>query len=251
MTTVCALMAFYDDPPDAIERAIRSVEGLATHLVAVDGAYASFPLGGAYSPLETRQRLQKTAIDVGLELLVYSPVDVWMGGEPEKRDRMFAFAHATSADWYTVLDTDFVFEYPEGIAAAFESLEGAQGYEIGEVALVDYLTNPETNERERVDSKLPLFYRGAGCAPIRIGPTHYHTRREGSETHLWGCANTPRVPWFDMTSVVSVQHEWWHRDDNRQIRKWTYYFQRDQAGLEHNPYAPEASKLVAAMAEED
>lgn len=248
MTSICALMAFYDDPPDAIERAIRSVEGLATHLVAVDGAYASFPGGEAHSHAELPERIREAAFAIGIDLLLYMPEDVWVGGEPEKRDRMFRMGDATGADWFTVLDSDFRFTYPEGQNAVFEVLDGALGFEVGEVELIDYLTNAETNERERIVSKLPLFYRAAGYAPIRVGPTHYHTRREGSGTHLWGCANTPRVPWFDMTGVVSVEHEWWHRDDNRQIRKWTYYFQRDQAELEKNPFSP---ALVAAMAEEE
>lgn len=248
MTSVCALMAFYDDPADTTEAAIRSVEGLVDHLVAVDGAYASFPGGEAKSPPEMRERIQVVAEEIGVNVLFYTPADVWAGGEVEKRDRMYRMGDATGADWFTILDTDFLFEYPLGTHAVVDALDAAQGYEVGQIKLVDYLTQEGSDERVRQESPLPLFYRASGLAPIHIGPTHYHTWREGAGTHLWGCGNTPQVPWADLSDVVHVHHKWWERDQNRQIRKWMYYMQRDQAKLEVSPFAiqPEPAEEVAS-----
>jgi hypothetical protein len=250
MTSIAALMAFYDDPADTTEAAIRSVQGLVDHLVAVDGAYATFPGGEAKSPDEMRDRIQATAEEIGVDVLFYTPADVWAGGEPEKRDRMYRMADATGADWYTILDTDFLFEYPQGVHAVLDSLDAALGYEVAKVTLVDYLAPSEgSDDRVRQESELPLFYRAAGLGPIHIGPTHFHTWREGAGTHLWGCQNTPQVPWADLTDVVHVQHKWWERTDDRQAQKWGYYVLRDAAQLEPNPFIPQ--QLVAATAEEE
>ncbi len=247
MTTIAALMSFYADDADMIERAIRSVDGLATHLIAVDGAYDSFPGGEPHSAAETCQRVRETAEAIGVDLLFYSPAEVWARGEQEKRDRMYRMADATGADWYTVLDADFVFEYPLGIHAVFDALEDAHGFEVCDVDLRTPLKT-EAGEWETTEQALPLFYRAAGLAPIRIGPTHYHTYREGSGTHLWGCGQTPQVPHFDMRAAVRVQHEWFRRDENRQASRWAYYMNRDGQQLEKNPFA---KQLVAAMAEEE
>jgi hypothetical protein len=249
---IAALMSFYDDPPESVERAIRSVSELATHLVAVDGAYGSFPSGEARSPASNIEAIVAATTACELELTLHQASDVWAGGEVEKRDFMYRLADTTKADWYTILDTDFVFEFPyrSGVEDVFADLRVAakRGYEVGKVRLIDFVGSEDHKARRRVESDLPLFYRAAGLPPIRIGPTHYHTWREGYEKHLWGCGGTPQHPHFDMVDTVHVRHEWWHRSDERQIRKWTYYHQREQAGLEPNPFAP---VLVAATAEED
>lgn len=248
---IAALMSFYDDPPDMIERAIESVAELVEVIVAVDGAYGVFPSGEARSPAEQVDAIQETAAACDLDLLLYQPNDVWHGGEVEKRDFMFRLADTMRADWYTILDTDFIFEYPYrlGVQSVFEDLRVAQkrGFEVGKVTLIDHVSTPGANSKRRVENELPLFYRVAGLAPIHIGPTHYHTWREGSEEHLWGCLNTPQVAHFDMTDTVHVRHEWWHRDEARQARKWGYYLVRDGQKLEPNPFAP---TLVAATAGE-
>jgi hypothetical protein len=237
-----ALMAFYDEPPHTLERSIRSAAQIIDHLVVVDGAYASFPGGTGRSPEEQREVIQRTADDCELDLLLWQPADVWAGGEPEKRDRMFRLADITGADWYVILDADFVFQYPyrSGPGAVREDLDVAakRGYEVAKVKLVDYLAADAIGaERKRIEHELLLFYRAAGLAPLHIGPTHYHTTREGSDLHLWGCALTPQIEHFDMTDTVHVQHEWWHRAEYRQAQRWGYYVQRDMHGLEISPYA--------------
>lgn len=246
---ITALLSWYDEPADTLERAIRSASEIVTSLVAVDGAYASFPGGEATSDDEQRDVIQQTARDCGLDLLLYQPSEPWAGGEIEKRDRMFRMGDATRADWFVILDADFVFEYPyrTGAGAVFDDLAVAKkrGFEVCKVGIVDYLVDDDgTGERKRTVSEIPLFYRAAGLPPLHISGTHYHTTREGYDTHLWGCAMTPQLEHFDMTDTMRIQHEWWHRDENRQVRKWGYYLQRGLHGLEKSPFASQAETLV-------
>jgi hypothetical protein len=266
---VAALLSWYDEPPAVLERAIRSYAEIADHLVAVDGAYATFPGGEATSAPEQREAIERTAADCGLDLLLWQPADQWAGGEIEKRDRMYRLADVTGADWYVICDADFLLEFPykTGVRAVQEDLRAAtrRGLEVAKVTLVDYLTDDVGGDvRREVRNELPLFYRAAGLSPLHISETHYHTIREGSDTHLWGCLRTPQVEHFDMTDTVHVRHEWWHRDEMRQAAKWGYYVLRDANRLERSPFAvPDAPELgfigettpddtlVAATAEEE
>lgn len=249
---VTALMSFYDDPPEMIERAIRSAAPIIDALIAVDGAYGIFPGGLAHSPDDQVETIRRVAAGCELDLLLYQPTDVWIGGEVEKRDFMFRLGDVTQPDWFTILDTDFVFEYPyrRGAEEVRADLRRAErdDYEVCKVRLIDHVAHPRAKSRRRVENELPLFYRAAGLPPIHIGPTHYHTWREGYEKHLWGCINTPQLDHFDMTDVLHVQHEWWHRDEDRQAAKWGYYVLRDGQQLEKNPFA--SKSLVAVAAEE-
>jgi hypothetical protein len=249
---VTALMSFFDDPAEMIERAIRSAVPIIDALVAVDGAYATYPAGEARSPTVQVDTIRRVAADCEIDLLLYQPSDLWIGGEVEKRDFMFRLGDTTKPDWFVILDTDFVFEYPyrrgaEDVRADLRTAEKRE-FEVCNVTLIDHVAHPGANHKRRVETDLPLFYRVAGLAPIHIGPTHYHTTREGYDTHLWGCSNTPQLPHFDMTDTLHVKHEWWHRDENRQASKWGYYMVRDGQQLERNPFS---QQLVAATAEED
>lgn len=236
-------MCLYDEKLSMISRSIESALPIIDTLVVADGAYASFPSGEARSPVDQIDLIQRICREREIDLILHQPSEVWADGEPEKRDHLFHLADTTGADWYVVLDTDFVFEYRRGVPVVLERLRDAT-LDCGEIVLENYLRpdmqgpapeiGPPIPWQRNLDP-LPLFYRGKGAPRIRIGPTHYHTKREGDSTHTWGCSNTPQLPRFKVPLLV--HHEWWKRDDPREIKKWTYYFQRDQAQLETSPFA--------------
>jgi hypothetical protein len=245
-------MAFYDDPADTTEAAIRSVQGLVDHLVAVDGAYATFPGGEAKSPDEMRERIQATAEEIGVDVLFYTPADVWAGGEPEKRDRMYRMADATGADWYTILDTDFLFEYPKGVHAVVgRARRRALGYEVAKVTLVDYLLPSEGSAASACGRS-----RSCRCSTAPPGSRRSTSARRTSTpgarapARTSGAARTPRRcrgPTSPTSSTCSTSGGSARRPAGAEVGLLRP--PRRDAQLEPNPFIPQ--QLVAATAEEE
>lgn len=110
-----AMMAFYDERAVNIDHAVECVARLgATHVVAVDGAYALFPDGAGRSPnIESVSRVLIERCEVlGLGLTLHVPDQVFAGNEVEKRQLMLdlALAQTTSTDWLMPWDADFHLE---------------------------------------------------------------------------------------------------------------------------------------------
>lgn len=106
---IYALLSFYDEKPDDLTRCVRSLKGFADCLVALDGAYATFPDARAMSPYDQLRALGDAAYQSVDAYKVTSPYKPWAGGEVEKRAALFELARragATPDDWFLIIDGD-------------------------------------------------------------------------------------------------------------------------------------------------
>lgn len=106
---VYALLSWYDEQPEHLTRCVRSLKGFADVLVALDGAYATFPNAQRMSAMKQRFALQDAAYASGISYKITEPYRPWQGGEVEKRAALFELARragATPDDWFLIIDGD-------------------------------------------------------------------------------------------------------------------------------------------------
>lgn len=106
---IFGLLNWYDEQPEHLTRCVRSLKGFADVLVALDGAYATFPNAKRQSPVEQRFALQDAVYASGMSYRVTEPYRPWQGGEVEKRAALFELARragATPDDWFLIIDGD-------------------------------------------------------------------------------------------------------------------------------------------------
>lgn len=213
---VVALMAFYQEEDAMLEAAVGSLQGLADHLVAVDGAYALYPGGTAVSG--GHDVIRRTAEEAGIGLTLHVPGTTWGGGEIEKRDTMFRLGeeHTTEADWFYIQDADFVVTTNRDARAALEETE--------ELAADVCLINSDGNFHPH-----RLFFKA--LRNIRVRNAHYQWQVEPDGPVMWDFHRKP-VPSLDLTQSVIVDHNDDQRPENRTADRWIYYTWAAQQGLD-------------------
>lgn len=166
---VTAVLQWYDEPPELLDRCIRSLAVVADHLLAVDGAYARFPGGKPASSPEQAEAIRMAADAIGLDCTVLVPDRLW-AGQVEKRDVMFGLAS---------IDSDWVLP-----VAADEIVVGNQTADRGRLALRSFLVNapldaydvsfhtPESHDRPLEDAAATKWARD--LAGKTITTTRFH-----------------------------------------------------------------------------
>jgi hypothetical protein len=101
---VTGMLAWYDEDPAILYRAVRSLDTIADHLVAVDGRWNLYPGQTVSSPPEQAQAIREAAHDAGITADIH-PAQEWTG-QVAKRNRMLWIASNTS-DWVLPLDADW------------------------------------------------------------------------------------------------------------------------------------------------
>lgn len=105
---IVACLCWYDEKPEMLYRCVRSLEGIAERLVALDGAFASYPNGTPNSSREELEAIGYAAFDAGLELHVGKP-RVWESQVDKRRALMWLgqeWAENLDDDWLLVIDAD-------------------------------------------------------------------------------------------------------------------------------------------------
>ena len=100
------MLAWYDEPPELLARAVASAAVVADRVVAVDGGYRLRPGAAACSPAGQADAIRAAAREAGLAVDVVVPAAVWEG-QVEKRAWMLERA-CRDADWVLPLDADWV-----------------------------------------------------------------------------------------------------------------------------------------------
>ena len=216
---ICALLSFYDEPPDALHRAVTSLRLAAVdQLVCLDGAYALYPDGHPSSELEQHDAIKQAAAKQRIRCVVREPNTVWRGNEIEKRTRLFELGERVTepTDWYLVIDAD------EEITQAPADLHAQLDDTPLDVAQITLHENGQTIQ-------FPKFFRA--LRGLHCHANHY-TYRTIDGRHLWGNARTmrlePRLPIPDM----HVVHHVGERAPERTQAARTYYAVRDEQRIE-------------------
>ncbi len=102
--TVCAALAWYDEPIEFLDRCVRSLADLADHLVAFDGAWDLFPHVDPISAPEQAETIREAARAIDLACVIRAEPLLWQS-QIAKRS---ALMHEASlrAGWTFVIDGD-------------------------------------------------------------------------------------------------------------------------------------------------
>lgn len=125
---IVACVIWYDESPEDLLRMAESLHGFADAMIALDGAFATFPLPEDGRPWSSPD--QAAALAEGcageIELVIYQPTQagVWFGhqgNEVEKRNASLRMAWGVlGADWVFNCDADMILERSDGARRAME-----------------------------------------------------------------------------------------------------------------------------------
>lgn len=101
---VTATLAWFNEDPVMLHRAVSSLSVIADRLVAVDGRWDLYPGDTIASPLEQHRAIADAAIEAGISAVV-CPARSWTG-QVEKRNHMLNLA-SQGSDWVLPLDADW------------------------------------------------------------------------------------------------------------------------------------------------
>lgn len=250
MMRVWALVVWFDEPVELLERMLRSLDGFVDGVIALDGAYATFPHSGdGSSAPEQHAVFRDVCRELALDLVL--PAGRVYASQADKRQHAFRLAqrHGTLFSDYTmIVDADEAIV--GGDAAAFRArlLDGPQ-FETGMVWL-DTL-EPEQGEADR--SLRGIHHpRNSSCVSgvgyrrvfrllrdLRVGPRYHWTyvglNELGGEVAVKGAGkfNHPTVARHaDLTELVRIENLTWHRDPKRIDAKHAYGQARDALGID-------------------
>lgn len=210
---IIALMAWYDEDVTILWRMIRSLEGVADRLVAVDGAYALYPDGKPRSPRAQHIEIDEAAKAAGISATIVTPKKLWKHNEVEKRCFMFEegdkFANPDK-DWFLIMDADDYVIDPGGFRNILQRTEY-------DVAAVELLNKEGTGTAFR-----KLFRALPG---IYVEGAHYVFKH--GNRYLWGNTGYHRLEPCADARMLRIVHDPDARPDSRTVAKNEFYRKRD------------------------
>jgi hypothetical protein len=209
---IVGLLSHFAEDPAWLRATIKSclIVGIKK-LVAVDGAYKTFPGALPASPESAHKAIERACKQFDIELIAHVPSEPWES-EVAKRDFMFALGekNCTEQDWYFVIDAD---ERVIGIDGEL-TLKGDVAFAI--------LKEPDGQQPIR------CFFRAQ--RGLRVQHNHF-TYLCGDQV-LWGGPEEGEEE-FAYDSRVTLEHLSHKRPAKRQEDKQAYYDHRDANRLEH------------------
>lgn len=236
---IVAQTIWYDEHPDDLRDMAASVKGFADAMVAVDGAFKTFPRTGEmlpWSPSDQAQAIADGCAQASVELLLYQPrregewTPMFSGNEPDKRNACLALSAIMKPDWVFNIDADM--RLVRWDAEAKHLLE-ASNLDVAEVDVEGY--GPRR-----------IMFRWA--PDVRYYRTHYVVRNDtrfldypkvteagnARETTTEAVESKLRLPLadaLDLSDQVWFDHPQ-KRDSWRRVRQNVWYVQRDEQELE-------------------
>lgn len=219
---VTACLAWYMEPPEFLDRCVRSLAPFCDRLVALDGPWDLFPATAEASTVEEVDAIAAAAYETGLDLTVgqgrYST-------QVAKRDALMRLA-GRGADWLLVIDGDEHLEVPlpEIARGALEATRN----DVGEVLLRPM--NRGWPLREMPANVVPIrrLYRAGVRCP---GPAHHVYEFDGR--FLEGdTMYIRREPAADFSELVTVHHDNQNRGRLRDDAAKRYRRDRGRARVE-------------------
>lgn len=105
--SVCACLAWYDEPPESLEACVRSLAGVADCLLALDGPWQGHPFEAVESPDEQFEAIERAARDCLIALCVplVGP-QPWESQVAKRAALMQHGARINPGGWLLVIDAD-------------------------------------------------------------------------------------------------------------------------------------------------
>lgn len=214
-----AVLCWFDERPSWLAGVVASLKKAeVAHVVALDGAYALYPGGRAYSSREQHGVIVETCQALEMGCTIYAPQEPYFGNEVEKRTLSMRLAEAIAEpheDWYFVVDADHFVTSAIGHTDRLAETE----CDVAEIRFMEpYGAIPSGGCPLRcVIRAIPgIYYDG----------NHYTFRTpDGRDLHHG------REPALDL-SCIEVEHRTGERDRYRKGLQKHYYERRDMVGAE-------------------
>lgn len=218
---VIALLAWYNEDCRILWRCIRSLEGVADHVVAVDGAYRLYPRGKPRSPQNQYDEIHYAAKEAGIGATIVTPEKVWKHNEVEKRSFMFEEGDKIAKadeDWFLIMDAD---DYVLSVGDFRKILERTS-WDVAAVKLLDKKGSGVAFRK--------LFRAIPG---IYVEGAHYVFK--SGNRYLWGNTGHHKLEPCEDAQMLQIVHDPDARPEPRKDAKTEYYRVRD---AEHAEYVP-------------
>lgn len=213
---IVALISWYDEPVSWLAETVASAARMCDHVLAVDGAYASFPgaLRRPSSPTQQADVIAHTASGFGVGTTIHQQSSPWWGGEVEKRDWMFKAASllASAGDWLFVIDADEVLTQ---VPPDTRDLLKNSAHEVGEVLHQD-VDQATTFDRRFIRVGNSLSVEGNHFSWIS-------TDVDGNRSFLRGNYRVHDLATAEPLWDVRLEHRQSDRSAHRQAAKADYY----------------------------
>ena len=85
------MLAWYDEDPEILYRAVRSLDAVADRVVAADGRWNYYPGDRIQSPADQYIAIHQAAGDAGIESYISQTVSTWKG-QVDKRNHLLRLA---------------------------------------------------------------------------------------------------------------------------------------------------------------
>lgn len=244
---IVALLSWYDEPPAWLAATVTSLTKLGVaHVVAIDGAYATFPDGAARSSPDQAEALTLAADAAGMGLTLVRPRTVWID-EVVKRAELFRHgcASAEPGDWLLAIDADEVISEVVDAAGVHRELAATDAL----VVRAELWSHqpPQTPEQEEVARYLPFageparalqsrLFRAVDHMTVEHNHHHYVGEHDGiryalRSDRLGAALGYAMPPTIDLPDI-RIEHREYERRARRRRLKADYYATRDRLGLE-------------------
>lgn len=211
---VIGILCFYDERASSLAGVVTGLAKVGvSHVVAVDGAYALYPEGRAYSDREQHSTISEVCKSLDMGCTLHAPSEPFVGNEVEKRSLSLRLAEAVAepdVDWYFVVDADHFVVSAIGHLALLQQTKC-------DVAAIRLTEGAGSMACRCVFRAIPgLRYDGNHFTPVTPDGRNLHNSTS---------------PVLDL-SCVEVEHRVGQRDMDRRESQVRYYERRDRLGIE-------------------
>lgn len=245
------MMSWYDESPELLEASVRSLAGVADHLVALDGRYALFH-GPTNSPASNYEAISRAAAAAGVTCQLVEAAEPWdgpNGGEPTKRTRLLRLAEEqtdVTTDWVLSWDADFIVDDASEPGMLRNLL--ARTPRLAADVWLDQ-SSQECHGAKYPSMRLTILFRA--LRGFRVEHAHYQWTAldpaSGRRVRMWDMSNDT-VPVEDASDLLFVQHVPDRRVQSRRNRRWAYYMVRDARKIEQPVIDPATRRAIEALA---
>jgi len=226
------MLAWFNEDPAILHRAVTSLKGFADRVVALDGGWDMYPDAARTSPHGQAETIQQAANQIGIE------AEIWPGktftGQVQKRN-LLLFLAAPYADWVMPLDADW--ELTGDREAARAELERTEA----DAVTVEFYT-PIPDDTDLDQAAATQWHRNlAGRAArepflmrslpdMRVEQHHwiYTAQKNGQRIAMWGNPGAiPQAHTLHLQAPMRILHHCLSRDQRTILANREYCESRD------------------------